>query len=67
MKLQELDLSLQSKILRVLQERELCGLAEMNGLKWMRLITATHKVFINEVKNKTFREGLVLPHYRIAY
>lgn len=59
----ELDLSLQSKILRVLQEREIVRVGGNERIKVdVRLITATHKSLINEVKNKTFREDL---YYRI--
>lgn len=59
----ELDLSLQSKILRVLQERELVrvGGSEKVSLD-VRLIVATHKNLLDEVKKGTFREDLF---YRI--
>lgn len=59
----ELDLSLQSKILRVLQERELVrvGGNEKVALD-VRLIVATHKNLLEEVKKGTFREDLF---YRI--
>jgi len=59
----ELDLSLQSKILRVLQERELVrvGGAEKVTLD-VRLIVATHKNLLDEVKKGNFREDLF---YRI--
>ncbi len=59
----ELDLSLQSKILRVLQERELVrvGGNEKVALD-VRIIVATHKNLLDEVKKGTFREDLF---YRI--
>lgn len=55
----ELDLSLQSKILRVLQERELVrvGGNEKVALD-VRIIVATHKNLLEEVKKGTFREDL---------
>lgn len=59
----ELDLSLQSKILRVLQEREVVRVGGRDKVKLdIRLITATHKNLAEEVKKKTFREDL---YYRI--
>ncbi len=59
----ELDLSLQSKILRVLQERELIrvGGNEKVALD-CRLIVATHKNLLEEVRKGNFREDLF---YRI--
>ena len=59
----ELDLSVQSKLLRVLQERELVrvGGTEMVKLDF-RLIIATHKNLAEEVKKGNFREDL---YYRI--
>ncbi len=59
----ELNLNLQSKILRVLQEREVVRLGGQKVIKLnFRLITATHKNLLQEVKNGRFREDL---YYRI--
>lgn len=59
----ELEISLQSKILRVLQEREVVRVGGKNKIKLdIRLITATHKNLANEVQQKNFREDL---YYRI--
>ncbi|MEO8403164.1 MAG: sigma-54 dependent transcriptional regulator [Chitinophagaceae bacterium] len=59
----ELDLSLQSKLLRVLQERELIRVGGQEKVKLdVRLIVATHRKLLDEVKKNTFREDL---YYRI--
>ena len=59
----ELDINLQSKLLRVLQEREVTRIGGNETLKIdCRIITATHKNLIEEVQNKNFREDL---YYRI--
>jgi len=59
----ELDLSMQSKILRILQEREVTRVGSNEKIKLdIRLIVATHKNLANEVKNGNFREDL---YYRI--
>jgi two-component system, NtrC family, response regulator AtoC len=59
----ELDLSLQSKILRVLQEREVIRVGGSEKVKLdIRLIVATHKDLTEEVKAGRFREDLF---YRI--
>jgi len=59
----ELDLNLQSKLLRVLQEREVIRLGGKETIKFnARLIIATHKDLSQEVKNGNFREDL---YYRI--
>lgn len=59
----ELDLNLQSKLLRVLQEREVTRLGGKGVIKFnARLIIATHKDLKEEVKKGTFREDL---YYRI--
>jgi DNA-binding NtrC family response regulator len=55
----ELDFSLQSKILRVLQEREIVRVGGNKPIKIdIRLITATHKNLAEEVKKGKFREDL---------
>ena len=59
----ELDLNLQSKLLRVLQEREVTRLGGKDPIKFnARLIIATHKDLAQEVKKGNFREDL---YYRI--
>ncbi len=59
----ELDLNLQSKLLRVLQEREVVRLGGTSKIKFdARLIIATHKDLKEEVKKGNFREDL---YYRI--
>jgi DNA-binding NtrC family response regulator len=59
----ELDLNLQSKLLRVLQEREVVRLGGTDKIKFnARLIVATHKDLAQEVKKGNFREDL---YYRI--
>jgi DNA-binding NtrC family response regulator len=59
----ELDLNLQSKILRVLQEREVIRVGGKDKIKLdIRLISATYKNLASEVQQKTFREDL---YYRI--
>lgn len=55
----ELDLSLQSKLLRVLQERELVRVGGSENIKLdVRLIVATHCNLVEEVRKGTFREDL---------
>lgn len=55
----ELDLSIQSKLLRVLQEREVTRLGSTKSTKIdIRLITATHKNLAKESKEGNFREDL---------
>ena len=55
----ELDLSLQSKLLRVLQEREIVRVGGNKPIKVdIRLITATHKNLADEVREGRFREDL---------
>lgn len=59
----ELDFSVQSKILRVLQEREVVRVGGNEKIKLdVRLLTATHKNLIDGVKEGTFREDL---YYRV--
>lgn len=59
----ELDLNLQSKILRILQEREVTRVGGNEVIKFdARLIIATHKDLGEEVKKGNFREDL---YYRI--
>ncbi|HXB43969.1 MAG TPA: sigma-54 dependent transcriptional regulator, partial [Puia sp.] len=59
----ELDINLQAKLLRVLQEREITkvGSNAVTPIN-VRIIVATHKNLIEEVKEKTFREDL---YYRL--
>jgi DNA-binding NtrC family response regulator len=60
----ELDLALQSKLLRAIQEREIVRVGGNKPVKVdIRLITATHKKLAEEVKNGKFREDLF---FRIA-
>lgn len=55
----ELDLSVQSKLLRVLQERELTRVGGNERVKLdVRLIVASHKNLSDEVKRGNFREDL---------
>jgi DNA-binding NtrC family response regulator len=59
----ELDINLQAKLLRALQEREITrvGSNSVTPIN-VRIIVATHKNLMEEVKNKTFREDL---YYRL--
>ncbi|MEQ8304737.1 MAG: sigma-54 dependent transcriptional regulator [Cyclobacteriaceae bacterium] len=55
----EMDLNLQSKLLRVLQEREVTRVGGNQTIKVdVRIIVATHKNLQEEVKAKNFREDL---------
>jgi DNA-binding NtrC family response regulator len=59
----ELELSVQSKLLRVLQEREVVRIGGNEKIKLdIRVLVATHKNIAEEVKNGNFREDL---YYRI--
>jgi two-component system response regulator AtoC len=59
----ELDINQQAKLLRVLQEREITrvGSNAVTAIN-VRIIVATHKNLLEEVKNKNFREDL---YYRL--
>jgi DNA-binding NtrC family response regulator len=55
----ELDLALQSKLLRVIQEREVVRVGGNKPIKVdIRLVSATHKNLADEVKAGRFREDL---------
>lgn len=55
----EMDLSLQAKLLRVLQEREVVRIGGSERVKLdVRVIVATHRNLADEVKKGTFREDL---------
>lgn len=55
----ELDLALQSRLLRVIQEREVVRVGGNKPIKIdIRLISATHKTLPEEVKTGRFREDL---------
>lgn len=59
----EMDLSLQAKLLRVLQEREITRIGGNQTVKLdVRILVATHRDLAEEVKNGKFREDL---YYRL--
>ena len=59
----EMDSSLQAKLLRVLQERELVRVGGTTSIPMdVRIISATNKNLLNEVQKGNFREDL---YYRI--
>ena len=59
----EMDINLQAKLLRVIQERELIRIGGNEIVKLdVRIITATHRDMAEEVKKGTFREDL---YYRL--
>ncbi len=59
----ELDISLQSKLLRVLQEKEITRIGSNTPVKVdARIIVATHKNLIEETRKGNFREDL---YYRL--
>lgn len=59
----EMDMSVQAKLLRVLQEREITRIGGSQVIKLdVRIIAATHKDLAEEVKGGRFREDL---YYRL--
>ena len=59
----EMDINLQAKLLRVLQERELTRIGGNEVIKFdARVLVATHRNLAEEVKNGNFREDL---YYRL--
>jgi len=59
----EMDLNLQAKLLRVLQEKEVTRIGSNNPIKInCRVVVATHRNLTEEVKNGKFREDL---YYRL--
>lgn len=59
----EIPLSMQVKLLRALQEREIERVGDVKKIKInIRIISATNKDLMNEIKNKNFREDL---YYRL--
>lgn len=59
----EMDLYFQAKLLRVLQEREVIRVGSNTPIKFScRIIVATHKNLLDEVKTGNFREDL---YYRL--
>ena len=58
-----MDINLLAKLLRVLQEREITRIGSNTVTKIdVRIVVATHKNLLEEVKNKNFREDL---YYRL--
>lgn len=59
----EMPLNLQAKLLRVIQEREVTRIGGNNTIKLdVRIIVATHRDLVEEVKKGNFREDL---YYRL--
>lgn len=59
----EMDINLQAKLLRVLQERELTRIGGNDIIKFdVRVLVATHRNLAEEVKKENFREDL---YYRL--
>ncbi|MFT3936970.1 MAG: sigma-54 dependent transcriptional regulator [Chitinophagaceae bacterium] len=59
----EMDINLQTKLLRVLQEKEITRVGDNHVIPVnARIITATHKNLLESVQAKTFREDL---YYRL--
>ncbi|HNY01460.1 MAG TPA: sigma-54 dependent transcriptional regulator [Bacteroidales bacterium] len=55
----EMDINLQAKLLRAIQEREVTRIGGSEAVKLdIRLLTATHRDLAEEVKKKNFREDL---------
>ncbi|MFR9651230.1 MAG: sigma-54 dependent transcriptional regulator [Rikenellaceae bacterium] len=55
----DMSLAAQAKMLRVLQERKICRVGSDKDIDIdVRIIAATNKDILTEVKNKTFREDL---------
>ncbi|MEZ4721178.1 MAG: sigma-54 dependent transcriptional regulator [Flavobacteriales bacterium] len=63
----EMDLNMQAKLLRVLQEREFAKVGSNKNVKLnCRIVAATHKNLVDEVKNGKFREDLYYRLYGIT-
>jgi DNA-binding NtrC family response regulator len=59
----EMELSLQAKLLRVIQEKEVTRIGGNNTIKLdVRILVATHRDLAEEIKNGNFREDL---YYRL--
>ncbi len=59
----EIPLAMQAKLLRVLQEREVCRIGGNQLIKLdLRIVVATHRNLLEEVKKGNFREDL---YYRL--
>jgi DNA-binding NtrC family response regulator len=59
----EMDISLQAKLLRVLQEKELTRIGSNQVQKLdVRIVVATHRNLVDDVRSKSFREDL---YYRL--
>ena len=59
----EMELNLQGKLLRVIQERELTRIGGNEIIKFdVRILISTHKILLDEVKKGNFREDL---YYRL--
>ena len=59
----EMDMNLQAKLLRVLQEKEITRIGSNQHIKFnARIMVATHRNLADEVKNGNFREDL---YYRL--
>ena len=59
----EMDMNIQAKLLRAIQEREVMRVGGEQAIKFdARIITATHRDLAEEVRNGNFREDL---YYRL--